>query len=285
MDDQVGPLAGMNALVTGGGSSIGLASARWLVRDGAAVTIVGRDVAKLQRAAHELRALRAGADVRWVRADVTDADDVRQAVEIATEAPGRLQICVTSAGGNDVMAPLLMQDAHTFAAAFELNVVGTFLPLKYAAAEMAQHGGGSFVAISSHSAKLNFHHLAPYCVAKSALETLVRVAADELGHLGVRVNAVRPGLVRREADSPIFGNDELMGRYLEQNPIGRLGVGDDIAAAVRYFAGPESSWVTGQSFAIDGGNELRRAPSLEPIARRVWGDDAIDAALQGRLAE
>jgi NAD(P)-dependent dehydrogenase (short-subunit alcohol dehydrogenase family) len=104
--------------------------------------------------------------------------------------------------------------------------------------------------------------LATYCASKAGLEGLIRTVADELGALGIRVNAVRPGLTRSEATADMFADPAVIGRFLEQTPLKRVGEPEDIAAAVAYLAGPGSSWVTGQSFAVDGGQELRRNPDL-----------------------
>jgi NAD(P)-dependent dehydrogenase (short-subunit alcohol dehydrogenase family) len=128
-------------------------------------------------------------------------------------------------------------------------------------------------------------NLAAYCAGKAGLEAMMRVAADELGHLQVRVNAVRPGLVKAGSSSRMFEDKEALKKFVVEKPLGRTGLPDDIAAGVRYLAGPESSWVTGQSFAIEGGNELRKAPNLEDVVRRRFGDDAVDAALAGRIPD
>jgi NAD(P)-dependent dehydrogenase (short-subunit alcohol dehydrogenase family) len=95
---------------------------------------------------------------------------------------------------------------------------------------------------------------------------------------------VRPGLTRTESNnvSLLFTDPELIAAFVEQKPLGRTGTPEDIAEGVRFLAGPESGWVTGQSLAIEGGNELRRAPSLEKIARLRLGNQAVDAALAGR---
>jgi NAD(P)-dependent dehydrogenase (short-subunit alcohol dehydrogenase family) len=102
--------------------------------------------------------------------------------------------------------------------------------------------------------------------------------------LKIRVNAVRPGLVQTEATKTgLFANEEAMAAFLAEKPLGRTGIPDDIGAAVRYLAGPESSWVTGQSLGVEGGNELTRAPYLEFLVRKRFGDDAISAALAGQI--
>jgi NAD(P)-dependent dehydrogenase (short-subunit alcohol dehydrogenase family) len=113
----------------------------------------------------------------------------------------------------------------------------------------------------------------------------MEVAADELGAVNVRVNAVRPGLVKTSANTRLFDNAATMELFKEQEPLGRHGVPDDIASGVRYLAGPESSWVTGQSFAIEGGLELRKAPYLEGTVRARFGDDLVDACLAGKLPD
>lgn len=251
-------IAGLAALVTGGGSSIGLASARALVAGGARVLIVGRDRAKLEAAAGAI-----GAD--WMVADVTDEAAIAAAVDRASAVNGRLDICVASAG-TAAMGSILELDLDKLRVAFDLNVVGSYLTLKHACRAMT--AGGSFIAISSDSAVMSVRNLSAYCASKAGLDMLVRVAADELGEHGIRVNSIRPGLTRREAQSPIFENESMLARYRERTPLVRMGVADDSAHAVRYLAGPESAWVTGQTFAVDGGLELRGAPDISAIGNR-----------------
>jgi NAD(P)-dependent dehydrogenase (short-subunit alcohol dehydrogenase family) len=158
----------------------------------------------------------------------------------------------------------------------DVNLTGTFLAIKHGAAAAARSGGGSIVAISSIAAPLTHPYMAPYSVSKAGIETLVRNAADELGRAGVRVNAVRPGLVPTELADPLVSDEQVTADYLAQMPLGRLGTVDDIAAGVRYLLGPESSWVTGQVLAIDGGHTLRRGPDIEHWARAIYGDNVVD---------
>jgi hypothetical protein len=89
-------------------------------------------------------------------------------------------------------------------------------------------------------------------------------------------------MTRTEATGALFADPEIYRRFAEQKPLGRLGEPEDIAAGVRYLAGPESSWVTGQSFAIEGGNELRQAPDLGPMVEQIYGEEAFAAVLEGR---
>jgi NAD(P)-dependent dehydrogenase (short-subunit alcohol dehydrogenase family) len=107
---------------------------------------------------------------------------------------------------------------------------------------------------------------------------LVRTAADELGRAGVRVNAVRPGIVPTELATPLISDDAVTADYLAQMAVRRLGTPDDVAAGVRYLLGPESSWVTGQVLGIDGGHTLRRGPDLDQWARALFGDAMVERA-------
>jgi NAD(P)-dependent dehydrogenase (short-subunit alcohol dehydrogenase family) len=106
-------------------------------------------------------------------------------------------------------------------------------------------------------AAFSTRYIASYAAGKAAVDQLVRVAADELGPLGIRVNGVRPGMTRTATTERAFRNEAMMAAFRAQQAISRGGEVDDIAAAVRYLAGPESSWVTGQLITVDGGHTLR----------------------------
>lgn len=250
-------LDGQAAIVTGGGSGIGLACARALLDDGATVTLAGRTEDRLKGAVAELGNDRA----HYAVCDTADEAQVSAAVERAAEPLGGLHLAVLSAG-TGAGGPITMVDLSAWQACLDVNLTGAFLMIKHAAPKIAASGGGSIVAISSIAAPLTHRMMTPYCVSKAALEALVRGAADELGSQGVRVNAVRPGLVPTELATTLSSNAGIVADYIEQMPIGRLGTVEDIAAGVRYLCGPESSWVTGQCFAIDGGHTLRRGPDV-----------------------
>ena len=272
------PLQGRAALVTGGGSGIGLACARLLLRDGAVVTIAGRDETKLRVAADALGADPGGAApadaVRWIRCDVTDEAAIEAAVAHAAAPLGALHIAVVNAGGG-AGGPLFSTSLDAWRYVLEVNLTGAFLTVKHAGRALADAGGGSIVAISSIAAVLTHRLMAAYCASKAGLEMLIKVAADELGGVGVRANAVRPGLVPTDLAAPLAAESEIVADYQAQMPLARLGTPDDVAAAVRWLAGPESSWVTGQCFAIDGGHTLRRGPNIDPMIERFMGPDAL----------
>jgi NAD(P)-dependent dehydrogenase (short-subunit alcohol dehydrogenase family) len=257
-------LAGTAALVTGGGSGIGLGSAKRLAADGAHVTIAGRTEARLVDAVAEIAAHAApGVTVQHAVCDVTVEADVRAAVARATEPTGALNVLFACAGGSLHLGPIVDADLDAWKATLDLNVLGTFLSIKHAGKQMVANGGGSIVAMSSIAGHSTHRLMSAYCVGKAGIEMLVKVAADELGEHGIRVNAVQPGLVDTELVGFITAGGKLLVDYLDQMPVARVGTVDDIAAVVAFLAGPESTWVTGQMIGIDGGHQLRRGPRYD----------------------
>lgn len=251
---MTGALDGQRAIVVGGGSGIGLGSARLLARDGAAVTIAGRTESKL--AAAQAALADEGLAVGYAVCDALDAASVRAAVDAAADGAGALHIAVVVPGGGSIKPVLLFGDDQ-FGAEVDLNVRPVFLLLKYAGRAMLRAGSGSFVAISSTAAVFSARYLASYSAGKAAVDQLVRVAADELGRYGIRVNAVQPGMTRTDTTAGAFANETMMAAFRSGQALDRHGEVDDQAQAVRYFAGPESGWTTGQLLTVDGGHTLR----------------------------
>ena len=276
-------LQGRAALVTGGGSGIGLACAQHLLRDGAHVTIAGRGEDRL-RAAQDALAREVGdpSRVHYVVCDITNEDAVAAAVQAAAAPVGALHIAVANAGsgmGGSILSTTLEMWRFTL----DVNLTGTFLTVKHAGLAMREAGEGSIVAISSIAGVITHRLMAPYCASKAGLEMFIKVAADELGGFGIRANAVRPGLVETELATPLLDDPAVRDDYHDQMPLNRIGTPDDIGAAVRWLAGPESSWVTGQCLAIDGGHTLRRGPYVDSMIERMLGPDAVkDNATPGK---
>lgn len=248
------PLHGQHALVVGGGSGIGLGTARLLARDGARVTIAGRTADTLAAAADELAT--EGLEVAWTTCDAMVARDVAAAVASASDTDHGLHIAVVVPGGASI-TPVLAYGDDQFSAEVDRNVRPVFLTLKYAGRAMVRAGGGAFVAVSSTAAAFSTRYLAAYGAGKAAVDALVRVAADELGEYGVRVNSVRPGLTRTGATAGAFAHPGMLAAFAAGQPLARHGEVADVAATIRHLAGPESSWITGQALAVDGGHTLR----------------------------
>jgi NAD(P)-dependent dehydrogenase (short-subunit alcohol dehydrogenase family) len=274
-----GGITGLTALVTGGGSGIGLGAAIRLVRDGAHVTICGRTEERLRTAVGILEAAAAdpsgttpagvgGGTAAYVVADVTVEAEVAAAVAAASAERGRLDVLFANAGGAMHMGPIAGADADQVRATVDLNLIGTFLSIKHAAPLMAagvgkgvdggEAPGGSIIAMSSGAGAFPHRYLWAYGAAKAGIDMLCKYAAEELGASGVRVNAVQPGIVDDELMAPITAGGPLLDDYLAEMPISRLGTVEDIATAVRFLAGPESGWISGVSLPIDGGHHLRR---------------------------
>lgn len=253
----MGVLDGQTAFILGASGGIAQASAKLLALDGAALYLLGRSRSRLEAVQEGILAVAPNAEIALQEGDPEDENTVRQAAQSAYDVKKRLNIVIgTVASGGT--GPLVEQDLATFTDFVMGNLRSNFLAMRYSVPLMVD--GGSIVFISSTSSKIPMEGLGHYSAGKAALEMLIRVAASEFGSRGIRVNAVRPGLTEAATTQGYIHLEELTRSFLERVPLGRLGVSDDIAPGVRYLAGPESSWMTGQSFAIDGGNEVRGAP-------------------------
>jgi len=278
------PLIGQNAFVTGGGSGIGLACALRFVRDGASVTLFGRDQDKLDRAATLVRAAAIeGAGVRTFSGDVGEEAAVAAGVAVACEA-GPLTIAVANAG-TGAIAPVIATPLDQWDRVLRTNLRGTLNTFKHAGRALVSAGGGAMCAISSIAGARTHRFMGAYCASKAAIDNLVQNAADELGVAGIRVNSVLPGLVDTEIAAGLFATEEVRQDYLACMPLGRTGTIDDIAAAVRFLCGPEASWITGVNLSVDGGHHLRRGPKYDVFSRMLYGDDLTEGRLPPETPE
>lgn len=267
-------LHGTAALITGGGSGIGLAAAAALVADGMSVTLMGRNAERLDAAANELRSTAPeGVTVATFAGDVTDEPTVEAAVAAAAAITGRLDATVAAAG-DGTLGPIIATSVDEWNRVLGVSLTGVFLTFKHAGASMARAGGGSLVAVSSVAGNTTHRFMGPYCVAKAGVDMLVKTTADELGGAGVRVNSVNPGIIRTDLVAMITPEDSVGRSYLANMPISRFGEVDDVAPAIRYLVGPESGFVTGINLAIDGGHHLRRGPDYYEWASAMYGSAA-----------
>jgi NAD(P)-dependent dehydrogenase (short-subunit alcohol dehydrogenase family) len=267
-------LVGQVALVTGGGTGIGLGCARALAADGAQVVIAGRRVDVLRSAADQLNAELGDLRAHPVVCDVTDEAAVTAAVSAAASL-GRFTMCVANAGFGHA-APFHLTSLDDWNRVLTTNLTGAFLTIRAAVTAMVAAGAtsqqpSSIVAVSSIAGPLTHRFMTPYSVSKAGLEMLVRQVADELGGSGIRCNAVRPGLVPTDATIALTTTDVLRDDYLAQMPLARTGTEADVAALVRFLLGPESSWITGQIIGVDGGHTLRRGPDITPVMEMALG--------------
>jgi len=241
-------LADRVALVTGGGRGVGKGIALALARAGARVGINyrrSRDAA--EETAAEIRRL--GGRAVTVRADVSVSADVSAMIREVVDQLGTLDVLVNNAG-MQTWSPLLEVTEADWDRVIDVNLKGCFLCTQAAARYMKDHGGGAIVNIGSGSNKMPFPNLAAYTASKGGIELLTRVAAVELGPLGIRVNCVAPGAIeieRTRQELPDYA--ATWGRI---TPLRRIGTPDDVGLAVVFLASPDASFVNGQTLWVDG---------------------------------
>ncbi|QUR69055.1 SDR family oxidoreductase [Mycobacterium spongiae] len=266
-------------LVTGGGSGIGKGVAAGLVAAGAAVMIVGRNPDRLAAAAKELEVVKGsnitGDAVRYEPADITDEDETARAVDAVTAWHGRLHGVVHCAGGSETIGPITRIDSDAWRRTVDLNVNGTMYVLKHASRELVRGGGGSFVGVSSIAASNTHRWFGAYGVTKSAVDHLMRLAADELGPSWVRVNSIRPGLIRTDLVAAITDSPELSADYRSCTPLPRVGEVEDIANLAMFLLSDAAGWITGQTINVDGGHMLRRGPDFSAMLEPLFGADGL----------
>lgn len=268
-------LTDRTVLVTGGGSGIGKGVAAAVVAAGGNAMLVGRNADRLAAAADEIKAVGGAGAVRYEPADVTSEDEVARVVDAATAWTGRLQGVVHCAGGSETIGPITQIDSDAWRRTVDLNVNGTMYVLKHAAREMVRGGGGSFIGISSIAASNTHRWFGAYGVSKSAVDHLMQLAADELGASWVRVNCIRPGLIRTELVEAVFQSPEVSGDYATSTPLPRPGEVDDIANAALFLLSDAASYITGQVINVDGGQMLRRGPDFTAMLEPVFGADGL----------
>jgi NAD(P)-dependent dehydrogenase (short-subunit alcohol dehydrogenase family) len=249
------------AVITGGASGIGLATARRFVLEGASVVIGDRDRGALDALEEE-----GSGSLATAVCDVTVEEDVQRLVEIAVERYGGLDIAFANAGvgsnASIVDAPLA-----DWSTVVDVCLLGPFLTIKHAAPAMA--GGGSIVVTTSLNAVQPGVGMSAYCAAKAGAAMLVQVAALELGGAGIRVNAVAPGLVRTGLTDPMWMIPPLVDAYEENTPLGRHAQPDEIANLVTFLASEEAAFISGSQYLVDGGAHTMRYPDLVSVLQHM----------------
>lgn len=246
-------LAGKSALITGGCGSIGLASARAFVAEGARVLLLDLDGEALERAVAELGAEHAA----FLAADTTDSAAVAAAVDAAVERFGGLDIAFANAGIAGRIAPLTEFPEDVFEQVLRVNVFGPFLVAKHALRVM--RAGGSLIINSSVVGLTSDRGIAAYATSKHAVVGLMRTAAKEMAAAGIRVNTIHPGPVDNAFQTAIeveaigASPQESAAVFEQMIPLGRHAAPEEIANLVVFLASDESSFITGATVAADGG--------------------------------
>ena len=247
-------LTGKRALITGGASGIGRATALLFAREGAAISVVDLDEAGGQAVAHEI--VDAGGQAIFVRCNVSQAADCQRAVQQTVEKLGGLDILFNNAGIIR-RASVLETSEEEWDRVMSINVRSVFLLSKYAIPVMAQAGGGVIINTASGWGLVGGRKAAAYCASKGAVVLLTKAMALDHGEQNIRVNCICPGdtdtpMLRHEAQQ-LGESDQRFLAEAAQRPLQRIGQPDDIAQAALYLASDASSFVTGTSLVVDGG--------------------------------
>jgi NAD(P)-dependent dehydrogenase (short-subunit alcohol dehydrogenase family) len=245
-------LAGKAAIITGGEGSIGMATARAFVAEGASVLLAGISEPDLKAGAAEL-----GDRAAWMVTDVTDSAQVKTAVDATVERFGRLDVVVANAGIAGATGPIADYPEDAFDRTLAVHVRGAFLLCKHSVPYLG--GGASIIITSSVVGLMGAPHIAGYSTAKHAQVGLMRTLAAELAPRAIRVNTIHPGPVDNEFQTRVeeaaTGADQAAAREIFDGmiPLRRHASPDEIARSMVYLASDDSSFMTGATLAVDGG--------------------------------
>jgi NAD(P)-dependent dehydrogenase (short-subunit alcohol dehydrogenase family) len=242
-------LNGKVALVTGGTSGIGKATAMAFTRAGAKVVLTGRREKEGAQVVAEIKKL--GGDAAFVRADVAKDADVKAMVDFTVDKYGRLDIAFNNAGV-EWKGPLEKATEAEYRRIFDINVWGVLNSMRHEIPVMLKNGGGAIVNTSSGAGHVGLPEVSVYVASKHAVEGLTKSLALEFARRNIRINAVAPGVIATEMFDR-FAGDELRDQITSMTPVGRLGAAEEIAAAVLYLCSDEAKFTIGTSLVVDGG--------------------------------
>jgi NAD(P)-dependent dehydrogenase (short-subunit alcohol dehydrogenase family) len=241
--------SGKVALVTGGTSGIGKATAIEFARAGAKVVLSGRREKEGAQVVAEIKKL--GGDAAFVRADVAKDGDVKKMVDFTVDKYGKLDAAFNNAGV-EWKGSLDQATEAEYRRIFDINVWGVLNSMRHEIPAMLKNGGGAVINTSSVAGHVGLPQVSVYIASKHAVEGLTKSVALEFAKQNIRINAVAPGVIATEMFDR-FAGDELRDQIVSIVPVGRVGAGEEIAAAVLYLASDAAKFTTGASLVVDGG--------------------------------
>src|ERR687889_2340517 len=250
--NQNGSYAGKVAFVTGAGSGIGRATALAFAREGASVVVSDISEQNVRETARMIEA--DGGRALAIRCDVTRAEDVEAALETTIATFGRLDVAFNNAGVEQAKKAMADITEEEWDRIIAINLRGVFLCMKHEIPLMVEQGGGAIVNTSSGAGVKGIAGQAAYCAAKFGIGGLTKAAALDYAKANIRVNAVCPGIVETPMmDRFSGGTPEGRARVIAQEPVGRMGRPEEIAAAVLWLCSDAAAFVTGHAMVVDGG--------------------------------
>ena len=248
----MGKLEGKVAIVTGAASGIGRASALLFAEEGARVVVADWDAAKGEEVAREVKGK--GGEAKFVKVDVSRAEDVQMMVNAAVGSYGRLDVLFNNAGVEGEQAPTADCTLENFDRVIAINLRGVFLGMKYGIAAMLKTGGGSIINNASVAGLVGFTGIPAYSASKGGVIQLTKTAVLEYAKEHVRVNAICPGVIWTPMVERFTSAGEEVRRALEaMEPVGRFGTAEEVARLALFLASEDSSFCTGAPFVVDGG--------------------------------
>ena len=244
-------LKGKTLFITGASRGIGLAIARTYARAGANVVLNARKVDVLAGAVDELTAV--GHNAKALAMNAGKVEDAPRLIEAAAALFSGLDILVNNAAANPIYGPVELATPEIFSKIMNVNLHAPFELAKAARPHLLARGGGSIINMSSIGGRTPEPGLGIYSVSKAALLSLTRVLAKEWGPDGITVNAICPGLIKTDFSAALWSDEKTMQHMLRQQPVRRIGEGDDIAAMALYLASDAARFTTGATFTVDGG--------------------------------
>nr|AIH14771.1 short chain dehydrogenase [Hapalosiphon welwitschii UH IC-52-3] len=240
------------AIITGGSSGIGRATAIAFAKEGAQVVVASRRIQESQETVELIHNV--GGEAFFVKTDVSQEADVKTMVEKTIETYGRLDYGFNNAGIDQIPTPLPEQTEETFDQLININLKGVWLAMKYEIPQMLKTGGGAIVNTASIGGLIGFPGIPIYIASKHAVLGLTKAAAIEYAKSGIRINAISPGTVITDLFERSLGKDpQMKEQIMAMHPIGRAGTPEEIASAVLWLCSEGAGFTIGQSLTVDGG--------------------------------